>query len=372
MRILALSYEFPPVGGGGGWSTHEIFTTLSKQGHIVDVVTMRLSELAKQSKITKNLTIYRVYSARSNTNRCSFFSALIYLITGWYQANKLVRKNNYDVIHATFIFPSGLIACLIAKRHGLPFIVTARGSDVPGHNQSLNKAFKFLKKPWLHVVQSATAVTTVSTYLAQLIQRETNRKITIIPNSVAINNFPPTNYGKTILIVGRLQRFKNVNQAIIAFARSKARDHGYRLVVVGDGPDKSNLKHFSFNKKIPVEFCGRLSRPDLIKLYQQSSILISASQFESFSRVLMEAMASGLAVIATDVGGCRELVGETGQLIPVGQIDKLVEAIDYYTDKPARIIQMGKKARLRVQQHYDTQTIVSCYERVLRSTRHSK
>lgn len=85
----------------------------------------------------------------------------------------------------------------------------------------------------------------------------------------------------------------------------------------------------------------------------------------------MEAMASGLAVIATDVGGCRELVGKTGQLIPVGRIDKLVTAIDYYITQPAQIVRMGKKARLRVQQHFDTQSIASRYDKLLRSIRHS-
>lgn len=371
MKILALTYEFPPVGGGGGQSTYEVLTTLSNRGYIADVVTMRLPRLPKKSKTTNNVTTHRVYAARSDNNRCSLFSATVYLITGWYQAKKLAQKNTYDVIHATFIFPSGLIAALIAKQYKLPLIVTAHGSDVPGHNRTLDKTFRLLKKPWLYVVQSATAVTTVSTYLAQLIQKEIDRKIIIIPNSITINNFPPTTYGKKILVVGRLQSFKNVNQTIIAFARSKARACGYRLVVAGDGPDRSKLEHFSFSEKIPVEFYGRLSRPDLIKLYQQSSILISASQFESFGGVLMEAMASGLAVIATDVGGCRELVGKTGQLIPVGRIDKLVTAIDYYITQPAQIVRMGKKARLRVQQHFDTQSIASRYDKLLRSIRHS-
>lgn len=371
MKILALTYEFPPVGGGGGRSTYEILTTLSSRKYTADVVTMRLPKLPKQNKATNNVTIYRVYAARSDNNRCSPFSAAVYLITGWYQAKKLAQKNTYDVVHATFIFPSGLIAALIARQYGLPLIVTAHGSDVPGHNHALDKTFRVLKKPWLYVVRSAAAVTTVSTYLAQLIQKEIDRKIIIIPNSITINNFPPTTYGKKILVVGRLQSFKNVNQAIIAFARSKAGARGYQLIVVGDGPDRSKLEHLSFKKKIPVEFYGRLSRPDLIKLYRQSSILISASQFESFGGVLMEAMASGLAVIATDVGGCRELVGETGQLIPVGRIDKLATAIDYYINQPARIARLGKKARLRIQQHFNTQTIASRYDKVLRSIRHS-
>jgi glycosyltransferase involved in cell wall biosynthesis len=371
MKILALSYEFPPVGGGGGWSTYEVLMALSKKGYIADVVTMRLPALLKRSKVSKNVTVHRVYAARKDNNRCSIISAAVYLVTGWYQAQKLVKNNDYDVIHATFIFPSGLIAVLISMQYKVPFIVTAHGSDVPGHNHTFDRVFKFLRKPWSYVVRSATVVITVSDYLSQLIVKESDRKIVVIPNSVTIDDFPLTTYGKNILVVGRLQGFKNVDQVIAAFVRSRAGSLGYRLIVAGDGPDRGRLERLAAKEKL-IDFYGRLSRSDLIELYQQSSILISASQFESFGGVLMEAMASGLTVIATDVGGCRELVGKTGTLVPVGRIDNLVAAIDDCVEQPSRITEMGSRARVRIKEYFDTQNVASRYDKILRFSKKIK
>ncbi|MGH9856906.1 MAG: glycosyltransferase family 4 protein [Acidobacteriota bacterium] len=365
MNILALTYELPPVGGGGGRATNDVLQRLVDEGHSVDIITMHVSGLPKVSARVDKPTVYRVFSGRLNRSHCGIIPACIYVLTAWWKARTLLTSKQYSVIHATFIFPSGIVAALLSTRYEVPYVVTAHGSDVPGHNRSLSTLFRLLKKPWRSIVTSAWAVTTVSTYLADLIKQQASRDIVVIPNGLRTRDFPETNYGRTVLVVGRLQGFKSVDRGMTAFIQSKARQRGYRLAIVGHGPQRMRLQKLAQTHHIPVVFHGWVSRSKLIDLYQQSSILISASQFESFGGVVMEAMACGLAVIATDVGGCRELIGEAGILTPSDSTQHITDALNYYLDDETHLKEMGRKARRRIAQHYDIRTIASSYEHVL-------
>jgi glycosyltransferase involved in cell wall biosynthesis len=361
VRILELTYEFPPLGGGGGIFTRDILSCIAAAGHQVDIVTMGARGLPAFQQIAPNIRLFRVFAARRDYNKCNFWQALLYLITGSMRAAVLFvgERQKYDCIHATFIFPSGVLAFVFGLIFRVPFVVTASGSDVPGHNRKLDSLFLILGPFWRLVVRKAASVTAVSAYLRALIQKQVNRKVEVIPNGIRASNFPQTTYGKKIITVGRLQQFKGFEYIFRALRGMNLK--GYELVIAGDGPDRQRLEDLAQRLRVPVLFTGRLSRDVLLKQYASSSILISASLFESFSGVVMEAMACGLAVIATRVGGCPEVVGKAGILIEKANADAIRDALRSLLGDEESIRALGRSARQRVAQSFDLEMVARRY-----------
>lgn len=342
--------------------TADVLTTLADRGHTIDVVTMQSAGLPKIKK-HHNLSIYRVLSFRRNPSNCGYLPTLFFIFSALVRGHQLLRKHSYDSIHGTFIFPSGIVAAPLARLFNIPLVLTAHGSDVPGHNSQLYWIFRPLLVFWKWTVRQATLVTAVSEYLRQAILEQVEVPIEVVPNGLFVSGLPTTTYGKKVIVVGRLQRFKGVQDTIRAWGNITD-TNGYELVVIGNGPYLQELKQLSLKKKIPIIFKGRLTRDELLELYQSSSVLVSASYLESFGGVIMEAMACGLAVVATDVGGCREVVGSAGTLIPAHDIAALTQAIESYISNPFHIKNHGKQAKEQIHGRYDIQKVAQSYEKV--------
>ncbi len=162
--------------------------------------------------------------------------------------------------------------------------------------------------------------------------------------------------GKTVIIgtVGRLDRIKNFDVLIRAFARASAKPSSnhdaLRLVIVGDGPEMSNLKDLVAELGLGdiVLLTGR--RTDIAELLRAMRLFVLPSQNEGISNTVLESMATGIPVIATRVGGNPELVvdGETGSLISPNDPDALEAAIDRYLCSPELMETHGRAARERV------------------------
>ena len=142
MKILMLNYEYPPLGGGGAPITRDLVVRLAKAGYSVDVVTMLFKGL-KRYENDKGVNIYRVPSIRQSQAVCRIHEMLSYVISAFFFSLYLIRRNNYDLIHAHFIFPTGITAYLLKKIANIPLIITAHGSDVPGYNPD---RFKIMHK----------------------------------------------------------------------------------------------------------------------------------------------------------------------------------------------------------------------------------
>jgi glycosyltransferase involved in cell wall biosynthesis len=148
-----------------------------------------------------------------------------------------------------------------------------------------------------------------------------------------------------MLYVGRLSPEKEVNLIINAYQRMpKNTEQPVKLVIVGDGPDRERLE--AMNAQGDIIFTGSLSGTALAQAYASADVFAFASQVETFGNVVLEAMASGLPVIAYDYACARLHLkpNETGWLSPLGQPEDLVGHIHRLPDLTT-LRQMGEHAR---------------------------
>ena len=161
-----------------------------------------------------------------------------------------------------------------------------------------------------------------------------NENTTVIPNGVDLEHFSPPAApqpvsGPVILSVGRLVPDKDQATLISAFSLLAREMSAAELWMVGDGPLRKRLQALSADTGLADRIRILPGRAELRPLYHQARVFVLSSVRESLPNVVMEAMASGLPVVATNVGGLRELVlpGRTGLLVPAGSPQALAEAL---------------------------------------------
>ncbi len=175
----------------------------------------------------------------------------------------------------------------------------------------------------------------------------------IIPNGIDFDHFstkaapyPKYQDGKlNILFVGRLEKRKGLRYLLEAYSKLKWENPNIRLIVVGPGnPDKESYRILSSHNLQDVEFVGRVSYDDLPRYYASADIFCSpATGAESFGIVLLEAMAAGKPVIASDIEGFRGVMthGEQGLLVPKKDGDALADALSTLANDPELRLKLG-------------------------------
>jgi phosphatidylinositol alpha-mannosyltransferase len=180
----------------------------------------------------------------------------------------------------------------------------------------------------------------------------------IVPNGVDVGRFAEASRldrlrgdGPVLLFVGRLERRKGLEHAIRAFAHLKTHHPSLRMVVVGDGPERERCHALlPAGLRVDVDMLGRVSDEDLPRCYASADVFVApATGGESFGIVLLEAMAAGTPVVASDLPGFRSVVehGLTARLVPPGDARGLAHAVDLLLDNPAlrdRQVAAGRQA----------------------------
>ena len=156
MRILTLSYEFPPIGGGGAGVVRGLAAELVKLGHCVDVVTMGFRGLPDE-EVVDGIRVRRIDCARRSESKCTAREALRYVLRVRPVVRAMLRANRYDLVHVHFILPDGVVAWREVAPAGVPFLITAHGSDVPGYNPKLffRLVHPFLTRLWRQAANAA-------------------------------------------------------------------------------------------------------------------------------------------------------------------------------------------------------------------------
>jgi glycosyltransferase involved in cell wall biosynthesis len=364
MRLLILNYEFPPLGGGGSSVCYNITKELVESGYEADVITMGYKGL-KRFEVIDRIRVFRIPCLRSKAEICYTHEMLSFCLNALPLLYKLTKKNTYSLNHTHFIFPSGIIAYLLRKMTGLPYIITAHGSDVQGYNPHRFRAeHKMLKPLWKRVVHDAKEIVSPSQSLRALINCHYGEKpVTVIPNAVDINAFRPMKKEKNILMVSRLLERKGFQFAIQALAEI---DTDFKATIVGDGPFCNALKQLARDKSVDLRFTGWLDNKseELHELYEKASIFILPSEIENFSIALVEAMASGAAIITSDSGGCPEVVGDTALLVKPRNVRDIKENLIRLIDDGDLRSELGRKARKRVENNFTWQSVAKKYEKV--------
>jgi len=330
-----LNYEFPPLGGGAGNANFYLLKEFAKNKKLeIDLVTSSIDKFTKE-KFSHNITLHRLNIGKGKKNLQYQISKdlIVYFIKALLYSKKLMKKKNYDLIHAWFGIPCGLIALLLGK----PYIVSLRGSDVPFYNPRfylLDKfIFRYLSK---FIWKKAKTVTTNSEGLKILAKKtSTNQKIEVIYNGVDTKEFKPAKnkkFGKTlkIICVARLIKRKGIDYLLKALGELKNKD--YLLTIIGDGNEKENLKQLAKELKIKdkVNFLGAIPHSKMACYYQQNDLFVLPSLNEGMSNTILEAMACGLPIITTNTGGAKELIKNNGFIVKPKSVTQLKNAILKY------------------------------------------
>lgn len=130
MRILMLNYEYPPLGGGASPVTRALCEHLATAGHEVDVVTMGYRRLPRV-ELSGGVRVIRVPTLRHSPVRAETPEMLSYILAALPPTLALTQRWRYDVVHAHFIVPTGILAAAVRRISGLPLVITAHGSDIP-------------------------------------------------------------------------------------------------------------------------------------------------------------------------------------------------------------------------------------------------
>lgn len=349
MRILCVSYEYPPVGGGGAPYCQGLAESLAERGHDVDVVTSGMSDLPDH-EVRRGVQIHRVPCVRRHRHYSTVPELLTQLWPAYRKARDLHREDPYDVNHTHFVVPSGVTSWLLHARTGLPYVITAHGSDIPGYNPDrFDVAHRVIRPAWLRILDRAAAVHTPSEFLRDLLQQHHSVPVDVVPYGFdAPSAGSPDRAGRRdrILVASRLFERKGVQYLLRALPEL---DTGWEVVVAGDGPYLPALREETDRLGIDVRYVGFVDRDRLAELYRSSKIFVFPSIQENFPVVLLEAMAAGCAVVTTSAAGCAEVVGDAAVKTAPGDVDALKSALSRLLDSPEQIERLGRRARRRVE-----------------------
>ncbi len=277
---------------------------------------------------------------------------------------KLHRTYGFDVIHCHGTYPAGYVgACCQAVRH-LPLVITSHGDDMAPLGLYDRKAD--LRGRYRLALEQADATVAISNYTAQLF-RETCpqlRRIVPIPNGVDVQQFAipaprPANLAASIrpksylLFLGRLDPRKGIDVLLKAMVLLRGRCD-LDLVVAGGGPEGPALEALAARLGLSrrVHFVGQTVGRQKLWLLQNSLCMIVPSRtWEAFGVVVVESLAAGRPVIASQVPGLADLVqpGQTGLLAPPESPQGLADAIRQIALDPQRADAWGQAARRFVQ-----------------------
>jgi len=368
MRIGISCY---PTHGGSGVVATELGKHLAARGHEVAFISyeapLRLGRLPE-----------RVSYHEVEIERYPLLKHFPYTLALASKMAEVARLKELDILHAHYAIPFGTAALLakqVVSERPLKVVMTLHGTDITlvGSNASFRPVTKL-------AIERADAVTVVSNFLRD----ETNRQFGIERELRVVYNFvdPELHESepcpcvpicsrkkqKTLTHISNFRPVKRIRDVVSIFAKvNEAIDS--RLILVGDGPDLSVARETAEELGVldRIRFVGVVDR--VAPLLNVTDLFLLPSSTESFGLAALEAMASGVPVIASDVGGLPEVVldGKTGYLEAVGDVDRMAaRAIELLQDEEARCL-FGSAARERARSSFNYEDIVPQYEAVYQS-----
>lgn len=269
------------------------------------------------------------------------FRLITYLISLFFNLIIVIRKYDIEIIHAHSTIPTGLIGVIVAKIIGKSVFITAHGMDI--NNFENHPLFKRLLAFSLNNCSKTIAVS--GDLAKKMISLGISKnKIMISRNAVDTDRFKPfknealRNIHKIkdndilLLFVGYLDTFKGIFELINAFYDVNKRNKNSMLMIIGEGPKYDELKKkvFELDLEKSVIFTGKVSPVNVHEYYQSADIFVLPSYTEGIPISILEAMACGLPIVSSDVGGIPEVVKdcENGFLVPPKDKKQLAVKLD--------------------------------------------
>src|SRR3989441_9606042 len=363
-----LTWEFPPrVIGGISTHVYHLSRALVEKGTSVRVITCDFPK-APAEEIIDGVLVSRVDSGRVPESN---FLLWIYRLNSQMisKTTELLETERFDLIHA-HDWVVGRAAVELKNRLDLPLISTIHATEI-GRGGSLDGEYRRKVRDIERLlVEQSDGIICCSNYMLDHIQHvlgAVKTKVRVIPNGVESSRF---NGGrqpqlilagisedrKIILYVGRIVREKGIFTLLDALEKLRKQGKDVSLVFVGEGPLKEDLAKEVLWRRLSdrVKLVGFVDEQRLVSLYNSSDAFVLPSHYEPFGMVVLEAMASRIPVVVSDVGGLSEIVedGITGVKVPASDPRALAEGILRVLDNPELAEQMTEKAYRVVQERY--------------------
>lgn len=370
MKILAVSHEFPPIGGGGANACYFLTKGFAEKGHEVTLVTANYQGLPEE-ETQDDVHIIRVNALRQHKEHCSFKEMLSYLMKAYPVAKKLQKKERFDICLVFFGIPSGPIGYLLKKKYKLPYVIRFGGGDVPGFQERFTKVYKLIAPAIKLIWKNADALIANSQGLKDMALDFYDKKdFEIICNGVDTDIFHPIEKKETdefrILFVSRLIERKGLQFIIPQLQEiQKKVSKKVRLIVVGDGPYRETLEQIVREKNVQemVEFVGQKDKKEIVSFYQKADVFILPSEKEGMPNVVLEAMACGLPIIMTPCEGSKELVTNNGFIVNHEDFGKkIIECCE----KPDMTKKLSVASRKNILDGFSWKRVVDNYEKLLK------
>ncbi|MBP9751327.1 MAG: glycosyltransferase family 4 protein [Candidatus Moranbacteria bacterium] len=399
MKVLFLNYEYPPLGGGAANATRYILREFSRMpGVEAHLVTSGMGKEYEKEHIGGSVWVHRLPIGKDpgKIHSQSVRDLIVYSAKAWWFSSWIIRTakregNPFDRTIAFFGIPCGALALWFKWRFGIPYVVSLRGSDVPGYSEKYDRLYLFLA-PFVRLVwKKALAVVPNSRGLAELAGKTAPRQaFEIIPNGVDTEEFRPDPARERdgyfrILAVSRLTPRKGIRFLIRAMsilspsviaseARQSsekgkgldrhasgedvgARDDRYsklELWIAGDGEEKAELEVLAKECGVSdkVKFFGAVPHEHLGRYYGLADVFCLPSQNEGMSNTVLEALAAGLPIVATVTGGTEELIrdGENGLFVVQRSPEDLAEKLGKLLADESLRVRMGEAGRKRAEE----------------------
>jgi phosphatidyl-myo-inositol alpha-mannosyltransferase len=341
----------------GGVKSHilSLSSQLSKLGHEVKIIAPNINkDLVAESNI--------VFFGKNRSLNFGGTKIDINIALGdeWRELRAFIRKEKFDVIHFHTIWNPLLpfqvrLLSLKGTKHIATFHDTPKSLWV---GKTIMPLMARLIFPFIDQIIS------VSESQSKFINRFSSRDISIIPNGIDLDQFKGSitekRYKNTLLFLGRLEPRKGVFYAIKAFEKLKTKHTGLKLIIAGDGDQRSEIESFiSTHQLTDVTLLGFVSEIEKIKLLQQSSIYLATAIYgESFGIVLLEAMAAGIPIAGFANEGYKNII--TQEMSPYfsnpKDLDSLVDSVDQLLSNQSLLDNLAKSGLHNVQK-YDWRVI---------------
>jgi phosphatidylinositol alpha-mannosyltransferase len=380
MRIGLVTQAYYPVLGGVTEHVWHLGHELQRRGHEVTVITgaTRPSMVPWTTKRDEDRGLRTIRIGWQIPTMLNGANAAMTL--GWKLGRQLQRieaREKFDVVHVQSGLDPGL-PLVASKSMRTPKVATYHTYRDPS-NSKIEQVPNIFRPVFQDAINKIQAHIAVSPAAASFVHRYfPNVKLDVIPNGIDIDRFHPAiepmplkknNQEFIILFVGRMDPRKGAKFLFAALPELERRMKNYRIVVVGTGWMQSYYDaHIPLNLRQRVEFTGYASPEDIPRYYRAADVYCSpATGNESFGIVLLEAMACGTPVIASDIEGYRWVVtpGKEGILVPPRSPEHLAAAIAMLADDPAGRKEMGQQGQ-QTAQKYAWPKIVNQIEQVYR------
>ncbi|GIK20657.1 MAG: N-acetyl-alpha-D-glucosaminyl L-malate synthase BshA [Ignavibacteriota bacterium] len=358
-----------PTYGGSGVIATELGKELALRGHEVHFISYALP--FRLTKYIENIFFHEV-----DTTSYPLFEFPFYALSLASKMCEVAEFEKLDLLHVHYAIPHAISAFLakqIVKNKKLKVTTTLHGTDITlvGLEPSFLPLVKFS-------IEQSDGVTAVSRFLKEktLTNYYIEKEIDIIPNFVDTEIFKKVsiddcsfkkriapNNEKILVHTSNFRVVKRVNDVIKIF-NSVQKEIPSKLLLVGDGPDRFECERLvrELNLTDNVKFLGK--QDGLVEILSSSDLFLIPSQSESFGLAALEAMACGLPVISSSVGGLPELVkhNECGFISEIGDTDRMAKySLDLLTNEKKYEV-FSQNARSRAVSKFDKSIIVPMYE----------